>query len=719
MEAGRVRAQLDRILTSAAFAKAERAGRFLRFVVESTLDGRAGEIKESVIGVEVLGRSSSFDPKTDPIVRVEAGRLRARLSSYYQSEGNGDRDLIALPKGGYVPEFSERQSPAPAQKAHPALLLVAGAMLGLAAAALALLYFRRTTDPGDVQRLSILPPRGAVIESSVISPDGRRIAFTAVSNGKKILWVRALDSLDPKALAGTDDAAYPFWSPDGHSLGFMQPGKLKTVDISGGAAQAVCESGVAFGGTWSSGGVIVFPPRIGALYQVPASGGKPHPVTSLDPERGEYAHEFPQFLPDNRHFLYYAVSSRAGESSIRVGSLDSTNSKFLLNAHASAVYAPLPRGRQGFLLFVYRDSLMAQRFDPQRLELSGGRTVVVPEFQHVSPGRADVSASATGVLSYQAASHKNHQFAWFDRAGKPLETVGPLNDYEGWSLSPDEKRVAIQESDPSAPGGSVIWIMDLAHGVPSRLTDVSIGFTALFFPIWSPDGSEVLFSKGTDRAMSLQRQALNRRTSVTALDTPGPKFATDWSSDGRFVTYFTPWPDFKKMSIWIMPVHGSSPQHAPRPYWSGSGSEDSAYFSPASAGESPRWIAYTSSETGSEEVHVRNFPAGDRTWLVSNHGGRLPHWRRDGRELFYLARDGTLMAVDVKVDVVKDGAASAFGPPRELFPTGVQPYIGPPALPANSYAVSHDGRRFLINSVVKEAPLTPITIVTGWPASLR
>jgi Tol biopolymer transport system component len=618
MEAERVRAQLDRVLTSAAFAEADRAGRFLRFVVESTLEGRAGEIKESVIGVEVLGRSSSFDPRTDPIVRVEAGRLRARLSSFYHSEGNSDPVLIMLPKGGYVPEFSERQSPAPAQKAvHPALLLVAGALLGLAVSALALLYFRKVSDPSDLQRLSMLPPRGAVIKSSVISPDGRRIAFTAVSGGQQTLWVRALDSLEPKALPGTDNASYPFWSPDGHSLGFLQSGRLKTIDISGGAAQPVCDIGIAFGGTWSSASVIVFPPRIGPLYQVPAGGGTPQPVTSLDPERGEFSHEFPQFLPDNRHFLYYAVSSRPGESSIRVGSLDSTSSKFLLNADASAIYAPLPRTRQGFLLFVYRDALMAQHFDPQRLELSGSRMVVAPEFQYVSPGQADVSASTTGVLAYRAAGTKNQQLSWFDREGKLLEVVGPLNDYITWSLSPDEKRVVIEERDPSRPVLDALWIMDLARGVPSRLTDVSNGSAALFFPIWSPDGSEILFSTGTDRAMSLQRQGLNGRTSVAALETPGPKFTTDWSSDGRFVTFFTPWPDFKKLSIWIMPVSGSSPRQPARPFSPSSSHEHSAYFSPASAGESPRWIAYTSDETGSEEVHVRNFPAGEKYALCS------------------------------------------------------------------------------------------------------
>ena len=241
------------------------------------------------------------------------------------------------------------------------------------------------------------------------------------------------------------------------------------------------------------------PPKIGPLYQVPAAGGTPKPVTSLDPARGEFSHQFPQFLPDNRHFLYYAVSSRLGESSVRIGSLESTNAKFLLNADANAVYAPALDGRHDFLLFVYRGALIAQRFDWQHLELSGERVVVARDVFYAG-GRADVSASATGVMAYQGASLKDRQLTWFDREGKPHETVGPPNNYEAWSLSPDERRVAFQDEDPSSPGGNAIWTMDVASGMQSRLTKVSLGFTHLFFPIWSPDGSGILFSAGTDQA---------------------------------------------------------------------------------------------------------------------------------------------------------------------------------------------------------------------------
>jgi eukaryotic-like serine/threonine-protein kinase len=712
MQTERVRGQLDRILASAAFADAERASRFLRFVVERALEGRAGEIKETVVAVEVLGRNPSFDPRSDPIVRTEAGRLRTRLNSYYEAEGKADEIQIGLPKGGYVPEFAERRPvSSPRKERHPVLLVACGVLLGLVAAVPALLYLRRTPASNDTLSFSIPPPRGAVIESSVISPDGRRVAFTAVFGGTKRIWVRALDSIAPSALEGTEDASYPFWSPDGRSLGFFSRGKLKRIDISGGPPQVLCEIGISFGGTWGSGEVILFPPQYGALSQVAATGGTPKPVLALDSSRGEFSQQFPQFLPDGRHFLYFVPGRRPGESSIRAGSLDSKSSKLLLNADAIGVYAPALDGQLGSLLFVYRGALMAQSFDPQRLELSGERTVVSGEIWYAD-GKADVSASANGVLAYQTASRKDQQLSWFDREGKLLETVGPVNDYGAWSLSPDETRVAMTEVDPSGRGAA-IWIMDLTRQVPNRLTDE---FPRKFLPIWSPDGSEVLFSAlATRQDMSLQRQALNGRTSVTVLEaTPGPKFPTDWSSDGRFITYFTPGPDFRKLNIWIMPLDGSSPRQPPRPFLPGPYSEDSAYFSPSNAGESPRWIAYTSDETGRDEVHVRNLPAGDRQWRISSDGGRQPHWRRDGRELFYLTQDGTLMAVELKSNAAKDGALFDFGPPRALFRTGVRPYRGPPQVKANAYAVSRDGQRFLVNRMVSEAPMTPITIVTHW-----
>ena len=711
MDLERVRVQLQRILGSAAFADGERGSRFLRFVVEAAIEGRTGEIKESVIGVEVLGRSPSFDPKIDPIVRVEAGRLRTRLNTYYQGEGKVDPVLISLPKGGYVPEFSENKSATWTQRAwHPAMLLIAGALMALAVSSLLLSYFRRASESGDTLRLSILPPSGAVIEHSAISPDGKRIAFSAISAGKLQLWIRPLNSLEATVLPGTEDAAYPFWSPDGRSLGFVSRTTLKRIETSGGPAQTLCNVGPFRGGAWGAAGVIVYGPHpLGVLYQIPASGGSPKPVTALDPARGEIAHEFPKFLPDGRHFLYFAVSSRPGESSIRVGSLDSMDSKFLVSAEASAAYAPQPGGQRGFLLFVYGSALLAQPFDPRGLDLGGERSVVVPKILF-RIGHADFSVSESGVLAYRAGTLANRQLAWFDREGRLLENVGSPNDYYSWSLSPDEKRVAMMISDPSGAGSS-IWIMELASGASSRLTTGS-GFA--FTPVWSPDGDAVMFATGTEQEASLQRQPLNARVSVNMLESKGPKFLSDWSSDGRFVSYFTPWPDWKKLNLFLADIAQPAGNENPRRAWPSDYSEAGGFFSPSGGGRAPHWIAYTSDETGRDEVYVRTFPAADQKWLISTAGGWQPHWRRDGKELFYVTLDGALMALDVK-----DGSTFQTRPPHSLFQTSIQPWEGPPEIPTSSYAVSKDGRRFLINGTVDGATAPSITIATHWLASLR
>jgi Tol biopolymer transport system component len=677
MEKGRVRAQLERILASRAFAAAERHSTFLRFVVEGAIEGRSDEIKESVIAIEALGRKPSFDSKSDPIVRVEAGRLRDRLRAYYQSEGDADRVLIALPKGGYVPEFSERQPSA-------------------------------STTRIDVLRLSILPPDHAFFHAFAVSPDGRHLAFTAALNGQLLLWVRALDALDPQPLIGTDNAAYPFWSPDSRTIGFFTPNKLKTIAITGGPALDIADVVVGRGGAWSPAGVIVFCPRpLGILYQVAATGGRIAPVTSLDALRAEVAHGFPQFLPDGDHFIYLAMSSRAGESSIRASSLDSTTSKVVLEADTNGAYAPALPGHPSSLLFVAHGTLMSQPFDAERLELQGDRTVLVPHVRYRRWHQASFSVSNDGVLFYQAGSAENQQFSWVDRQGTMVTSIGPRNDYISFSLSPDERYVAFYRDDDPATAHPKIWVMDLLReGAVFRLTELAVSEPE-FTPIWSPDGREILFSRGDDRRMRLLRQSLSGGAAACVLDTEGPKFPTDWSSDGRFITYTSQAPDYRNLHTWTVSVGASDDGEPANPWLQHAYNEANAYFSPDGT-DGRRWVAYASAETGRDEVYVREFPDGAHKWQVSNQGGLMPHWRRDGRELFYLTPDGILMAVPIQL-----GATCEVGPSRTLFGTGVQFMPGYKAW-MNQYAVARDGQRFLFNRPVPDTVPRAITAVIPW-----
>ena len=678
VDAQRVRQQLDRILASAAFADAERARDFLRYVVERKLEGRHGEIKESVIAVEVLNRPSSFDSKTDPIVRVEAGRLRDRLSAYYEAEGGADTVFISLPKGRYVPEFTELRP-------------------------------REALTSAGVLRLSILPPDNASFDSFAVSPDGRKLAFTAAVNGRTMLWVRSLDSLEAKLLAGTTHAAWPFWSPDSLSIGFFEPHKLKVVDISGGPAREITDLVLGRGAAWSTEGIILFCPRpIGVLYQVPAVGGKPTPVTSLDEERAEVTHGFPQFLPDGRQFLYLAASSRPGESSIRAGSLDSTASKVLLRADTGAAYAPVLRGHPASLLFVHDGGLMAQPFDWHRLELSGERTVIVPEVRFRRWNESKFSVSGNGVLLYQAGRAESQQLTWLDRQGKFLSAVGPHNEYLSFNLSPDDRYVALHRHDDPDTAWPTIWVMDLSRGCAIfRFTDTDIGFPE-FTAVWSPNSRELLFSRGDDRRMRLFRRTLSGGAGTCVLDTEGPKFPTDWSSDGRFVFYHSQCPDYRTMHVWIAELGELEEQAKSRPFLQHSFEEQTAAFSPADDGSAPRWLAFTSHETGRYEVYIRDFPDGRNKWQVSGQGGLQPHWRRDGRELFYLTPDGIIMSAPVNPGLnLELGASEPLCATGFRFSARYRHYM-------NQYAVSADGQRFLVNRPIPEAVQDAITAVIPW-----
>lgn len=666
MDPTRVLAQLERILTSAAFVDAQRASSFLRFIVERTLDARTSEIKESIIAIEVLGRSPSFDSKTDPIVRVEAGRLRDRLREYYDRHAGSDDVFISVPKGAYVPQFLEREP---------------------------------KTQIRDVLRLSILPPAGTDFESFAISPDGRRIAFTAQANGNLILWVRELDSMDARPLAGTETAAFPFWSPDSRSIGFFTPFKLKVVPASGGPCRELADVVVGRGATWNAQGIILFGPRpVGPLYRIAAEGGTPTAVTTLETDRSEIAHGFPQFLPDGRRFIYFAASCRPGESSIRAGWLDSATSALIVESETSALYAPVFRGHSECLLFVSHGAMLAQPLDRQTLERRGRPEIVASEVRYLRWGQSSMSISNDGLLIYRGGTNENHQFTWIGRQGATIATIGPRNRLASspnysFNLSPDGRRVAIHRHDDPDTALPTIWVMDVYRGGTLwRFTEPG-GHEADFCPVWDADGTELAFSRGDDRGMRVLRRPLSGGAPISIVDTKGPKFPTSWSYDGGYLAYNSQEPDYRYQHLWIASSNGVSHPFLHQTYHAGS-----ARFAPAAAADPPRWLAYTSNETGRHEIYIRSFPDGAHMFQISNSGGVMPHWRSDGRELFYIDPDGILTAVGMGLE------STEFGTPRDLFATGLR--LTPYSMWMNQYAVANDGQSFLFNRSVEQPEAT-------------
>jgi eukaryotic-like serine/threonine-protein kinase len=574
---------------------------------------------------------------------------------------------------------------------------VAGAALLAALLALVLPYLRGAPQeaPAATRFLLATPEKGEVVGAPVISPDGRRVVLVVRDVvGRQSLWLRPLDALDAQQLVGTEGGVSPFWSPDGRSIGFIAAGKLKKLDVSGGPAQTLSDA-VGVGGAWNRDGVIVFSRSTAeGLYRIPAAGGTPEPLTTLDKSRDEYAHAWPHFLPDGRHFLYVAGTSPREKSAIFLGSLDSKPPRLLLGVESSVAYAP-----PGYLLYALEGTLVARPFDADRLELTGEAVPVVKQIGFtIGTARAHFSVSETGTLLYRPnPAAADTQLVWFDRAGKQLGTVGAAGHYSDIRLSPDGKRVAFQRLDKEK-GTSDIWLIELARGTTSRLTfdPVNDGDA-----VWSPDGSRVVFSSMREGLPNLyQKLSSGAGGEELLLKSDEAKFATDWSPDGRHVLYHVM--SRQSYDLWVLPLFG---ERRPEPFVRTDFQESGGRFSPDG-----RFVAYTSNESGRYEVYVQSFPASGGKWQVSNGGGGSPRWRRDGRELFYLSADGKLMAVEV------DGSSGTFAAevPVPLFEPRVVAISGD-----SPYDVAADGRRFLVKVPVEENAPAPVTVVLNWTADLK
>lgn len=357
-------------------------------------------------------------------------------------------------------------------------------VVALAACALAAaIYFRRAPGAALLTRLSV-STSGAIAPqlSATMSPDGRQVAFVSTApSGKLMLWVRALDSLEARVLPGTENAAHPFWSPDGRHLGFLAEGKVKKIQAGGGPVETLADSRARFGGSWSRDGMILFLPRPGELATVPAGGGPISTIVTRQTSGRDPS--WPYFLPDGRHFLFYGRGDRQEQNGVYVGSLDSKETQQLVQTECKGAYA------SGRLLFMRDETLMARPFDVGRLELAGEPSVVADGiWVHQGAAQASFSVSQTGVLAYVNASLWNMQLAWFDRAGRPLGAVDLPGRFIGPpQLSPDARRVAIEQGPY---GNQHIWLVDTAGAATSRIT---FGPVREYAPEWSADGTRIMF----------------------------------------------------------------------------------------------------------------------------------------------------------------------------------------------------------------------------------
>ena len=522
-----------------------------------------------------------------------------------------------------------------------------------------------------------------------VSPDGRRIAFVAMTGNKPGIWVRNLGDSTPRKLADVSGASTPFWAPDSKRLGFLDRGAIKIIDGTGGPSVTLGnispnEPGM---GSWNRDDVILVSLVNTPVYRIPAQGGSPSPVTQLDRARNETGHMAPWFLPDGRHFLYLVRSTDSAKMALFVGDLASTNRKQVLSSGTRAIYVS-----PSHLLFVRGSTLMAQRFDAGKLETSGDAVPVAEQVHSFSEGAmmlGHFSASQNGVLAYVAGNPAgNAQLTWFDRKGNKLGTVGAPGFLQYPSLSPDESRVAFTRFDPST-ANSDVWIWDAAHGSESRFTSTGDKRS----PVWSNDGAYIFFAGVREGLRKIYRKSANGAGAEEILDSSS-EVPSEASGDGRYLLAIeTPNP-----RIWVIPLPGD---RKPFRYMASEFTQTHPRLSPDG-----HWLAYVSNETGTAEIHVVSFPQPGGKWRVSTGGGVDPVWSHDGHELYYYSRDNKIMAVDIR-----PGPLFQYGVPKPLFAAQI-------AAINSSFAVSKDGR-FLLPIPVEQGVTASMSVVLNWPEMLE
>ena len=517
----------------------------------------------------------------------------------------------------------------------------------VALAAAAALLGRRNAPVPEPVVFVLLPPAGHRFgDALALSPDGRRIAFLTDEGGyRRSLWIRSLDSLEARRIEAIHDARYPFWSPDGRSVAFFEDFRLKRVEVNGGAIQTICESGNGYGGSWGPDGQIVFAPEYGkSLFTVPAAGGAPAPATTLDAARGEATHLFPSFLQDGRHFVFLARNDDPTKDAIMLGDLDSRQTRWLANTDSKAVWSSA-----GYLLFAREGPLLAQKFDVRRLVLDGDPVPVAPSVRFY-PDTSNAALSSGGSALVYALWPHDRRLVWVDRQGRDLGTLGAVADYDDVAISPDGRRVAVSVRDPERGRKLNIWVLEVERGTASRVTTAR---KEEFNALWSPDGEQLFYL--SERAFyDLCRRPANGGPEKVILRTNWDKWLSDVSRDGRHLL-FGGSPAQHADDIWTIDLSGGA--EAKPVLQTADFTERSARFSPDG-----RYIAFSSDESGRKEIYVQPFPSGVKR-PVSDGGGDAPLWRRDGKELFYLAADGRLNAAPVAAR----GSALEIGAPQPLF----------------------------------------------------
>jgi serine/threonine protein kinase/Tol biopolymer transport system component len=567
-------------------------------------------------------------------------------------------------------------------------LLPSGAGAALLFAALFILFFFRSAAPASPRVVAYLSPPGDFDFDTTgdrgappaVSPDGTKLVFGA--GGK--LWLRQLDQESVRELEGSDDASFPFWSPDSKSIGFFQTGKLRTMDTDGGSVTTVCDARNARGGSWGAAGFILFAPTISSpIMKVSAASGEPQAVTTL--KDAITTHRWPQLLPDGKHFLYFAASHTApggsDETGVYIGSIDGSDGKLLLHLPVSGLF------NNGNYLFLRGTTLMAQEFDLGHLRLKGEPQPIASNVAYdLGVWRGIFSVADSGLLVYSGGDPGSHRLQWFGSNGKPEKPVAEPGHYAATALSPSGTRLA-EAVDPK----SDLWVVDLKGSGRIRISDDNSTS-----PVWSPDERRLVYQhKSRTGLLQIVLRAADGTGNERALaDEPVPQFPTDWSPDGKFILYDRGDPGTSH--VWGLSVTAGG---KPFPVVQSESWDHDAHFSPDG-----KWIALTSRESGSDQVYITRFPSAGSKVQVSAHGGGGPRWSQDGKWIYFWNSAHNVL---LRVAVSFAGTNPVFGAETPFINGAVYHTQFTDA----DYSLSRDGR-VLVDRVGEQS--ARFTIETNW-----
>jgi eukaryotic-like serine/threonine-protein kinase len=654
----------------------------------------SGKSQASLIGSilkEEPPAVSQVAPMTPPALdRVVKTCLSKDPEDRFQTAHDVRLQLQWIAEGG-----SQAGVPAPVaarRKSREKLAWSFAGVLFVAAAALGVGFLLRAPKPSEVLRATLDLPPGARLDpqnaSVAISPDGSRLAMALRdSSAKQQIWVRPLDSLTAQPLAGTEGATYPFWSPDGRSIGFFADGKLKKIESSGGAVQTICDAADGRGAAWNRDGVIVFAGgAYGRLSRVSAAGGTP---AAIGPEAGpNESHRLPRFLPDGSHLLFYSFEAKADDSGVSVLDLKTGRWKALFKSPSEARYVP-----PGYLVFIRENNLLAQPFNAGKLATTG-EAVPIAENVEFNPLRATGNFALAGsrLLVYETGgSASKEQLTWVGLDGKKLGTVGEPGNLAQVSVSPDGRRAAVGIS--GANGNEHLWIMDLGSGVRTRFT---LEDDDCEDPIWSPDGRSIAYTQAGPTSRLVVKDSSGGAAPTVLFESSNYLRASDWSPDGKTILFTIQTPETKSMDIWQVETEGA---HKAKALVAGPRNEQDAHVSPDG-----KWLAYRSDEDGQPELYIAAYPGPGGKWQITSSGAGGFDWLSP-QDIIYGGPQGPQA-----VTVTPRGSGLDIGAPRPIL--GGEPVRG---------AVSWDrkSRRILEALPVGAQAVPSLRVVTNWTQALN